>query len=423
MRLIVERSELSGAAEIPGSKSHTVRAVFFASLADGVSVIAAPLDSRDTRAAVQTCRALGAQIQVGPERWTVEGMGGMVTSPSGPIDVLNSGTTIRVGICTAALGTEWTVLTGDEQIRRRPLGPLVQSLNELGARAFSTRGDGAAPVAVRGPLLGGTTTIDCPTSQFLSALLINCPLARRDTEIKVGILNEAPYVHLTLAWLDRLGIEYCHKGLKHFHIGGQQSYSAFDRRIPGDFSSATFPLAAAAVTGSTVTLRGLDMTDPQGDKAVIGMLEGMGCEVSVEGEDVTITGKPLTGIEIDMNNTPDALPALAVAGAFASSETRLVNVPQARLKEVDRIAVMHAELAKMGVDSEELENGLIVRGGEPKGAAVEGHGDHRIAMAMAIAGLAASGTTTVEGAEAVDVTFPDFVKVMWGIGAHMRTEE
>ncbi|HJN18322.1 MAG TPA: 3-phosphoshikimate 1-carboxyvinyltransferase [Armatimonadota bacterium] len=419
--MTVEPSSLSGVAEIPGSKSHTIRAVFFAALAEGTSHITAPLDSRDTRAAITTCRALGAEITPVEGFWIVQGTGGMIVPPARPIDVENSGTTLRVGLCAGALGTEWAILTGDEQIRRRPAGPLINSLNELGALAFSTRGDGAAPIAVRGPMEGGFTTIDCITSQYLSALLINCPLARKDTEIKVGILNEAPYVWLTLAWLDRLGIEYCHKNLRHFHIAGDQRYESFSRRIPADFSSATFPLVAAAVTGSTVTLRGLDMTDPQGDKAVIEMLIGMGCEVTHEGEGTTITGKPLTGIEIDMNYTPDALPALAVAGAFASGETRLVNVPQARVKEVDRIAVMHQELAKMGVECEELEDGLIIHGGDPKGAEFESYGDHRIAMAMAVAGLAADGTSTIEGAEAVDVTFPGFADVMASIGAQVST--
>jgi 3-phosphoshikimate 1-carboxyvinyltransferase len=422
MRLVAERSRLTGSAEIPGSKSHTIRALFFATLADGKSRIYAPLDSRDTLAAVGACRALGAQIRLGEGCWVVEGADGHVTSPTQPIDVQNSGTTLRVGLATAALGTEWAILTGDEQIRRRPAGPLVEALSNLGARAFSTRGDGAAPLAVRGPMRGGVTDIECPTSQYLTALLIACPLAEGDTEVRVGVLNERPYVWLTLSWLDRLGVEYCHKRLEHFHILGGQSYPAFDRRIPADFSSATFLLAAAAVTGSELTLVGLDMSDPQGDKAVVGMLEAMGCQVTAEEESVTIRGADLKGIEIDLNDTPDALPSLAVVGAFADGETRLVNVPQARLKEVDRIAAMRGELAELGIEARELEDGLIVRGGQPHGATVNSHGDHRIAMALAVAGLAAEGTTVVEGAEAIDVTFPQFVELVQSLGGNLQAE-
>jgi 3-phosphoshikimate 1-carboxyvinyltransferase len=228
-------------------------------------------------------------------------------------------------------------------------------------------------------------------------------------------------VDLTLYWLDRLGIEYCHKGLRHFIISGNQSYAPFDRRIPADFSSATFPLAAAAVTGSTLTLRGLDMQDPQGDKAVIGMLQQMGCEVSFGPEQVTITGGDLRGVELDLNDTPDALPALAVVAAFGHGETRLLNVPQARLKEVDRITCMAKELASLGIQTEQLPDGLVVHGGPPRGATVQSYGDHRLAMALAVAGLAAQGTTVVEGAEALDVTYPSFVEAMQGVGATMGT--
>lgn len=423
MRLIARLSQLSGSLQVPGSKSHTVRAAFFGLLAEGQASIRSPLESRDTLAALGVVQALGAHVKRAPGRWTVEGVGRGVLCPQRPLDVQNSGTTLRIGMGAAALGTEWVVLTGDEQIRRRPAGPpLIEALRSLGADAFSTRGDGCAPVAVRGPLLGGLATVECPTSQYLTSLLVNCPLARRDTEIRVGLLNERPYVHLTLYWLDRLGIEYCHKELKHFFIRGGQAYPPFDRRIPADFSSATFPLAAAAITGSTLTLEGLDMEDPQGDKAVVRMLEQMGCEVSLGPETVTITGGDLTGIEVDMNDTPDALPALAVVGAFARGEMRLLNVPQARMKEVDRIACTAQELAKLGIEAQELPDGLIVRGGKPKGAVVHSHGDHRLAMALAVAGLGAEGATVVEGAEAIDVTYPTFVADMQRVGADFTEE-
>ncbi|MBM3476526.1 MAG: 3-phosphoshikimate 1-carboxyvinyltransferase [Armatimonadetes bacterium] len=424
MEILAENSKLAGTLAVPGSKSHTVRSAFFALLSQGQSTIRAPLEARDTLAALGAAEAFGAHVRREAGLWIIEGVGSGILCPARPIDVQNSGTTLRIGMGVAALGEKWVVLTGDEQIRRRPAGPpLMQAYTNLGARAFSTRGDGCAPVAVRGPLVGGATEIDCPTSQYLSSLLINCPLAHEDTEIRVGVLNERPYVGLTLYWLDRLGIEYCHKGLTHFIIRGNQSYPPFDRRIPADFSSATFPLAAAAVTGSTLTLRGLDMQDPQGDKAVIGVLERIGCEVSFGAETVTITGGDVRGAEIDLNDTPDALPALAVVGAFASGETRLLNVPQARMKEVDRIACMSRELAKLGIVTEELPDGLIVRGGRPRGAVVQSHGDHRLAMALAVAGLATEGTTVVQGAEAIDVTYPSFVEAMQGVGAHIEVIE
>jgi len=428
VRLIVERSALGGSVRIPGSKSHTIRAVVIASLAEGTSTIREPLDSLDTLACVRVCRGLGADIQhphPGPlpegegGRWVVTGTGGRLTTPADVLDVGNSGTTLYVTLSTAALGRGWSVFTGDEQTRRRPAGPLLDALLVLGADAFSTRGNGCAPIVIRGPLRGGRVAIECPTSQYLTSLLLNCPLAEGDTTIEVPLLNERPYVEMTLSWLDRQGIRYEREGFRRFHVPGGQAYKPFGRAIPGDFSSATFFLAAAAVTGCELTLLGLDRDDPQGDKAVVDYLAAMGAEVEWLPEGVRIRGRGLTGGEFDLNATPDALPAMAVAACVAEGETRLVNVPQARIKETDRIAVMREELAKMGARVEELPDGLVVQGGSLRGAAVDGHADHRVVMALAVAGLAAEGRTEIATAQAAAVTFPSFVDLMVGLGAKM----
>lgn len=422
MKLVVERSALSGSARIPGSKSHTIRAVVIASLAQGESIIREPLDSLDTLACVRVCRGLGAQIraEAGAASWAVIGTGGRLATPEDVLDVGNSGTTLYITLSTAALGHGWSVFTGDEQTRRRPAGPLLDALCSLGAEAFSTRGNGLAPIVVRGPLRGGHASIPCPTSQYLTSLLLNCPLAEGYTEIDVPLLNEQPYVEMTLGWLDRQGIRYQREGFRRFQIPGGQAYKPFDRAIPGDFSSATFFLVAAAITASEVTLLGLERADTQGDKAVLDYLAAMGAHVQWLPEGVRIRGGELRGGEFDLNATPDALPAMAVAACFAVGETRLVNVPQARIKETDRIAVMARELAKMGAHVRELPDGLIVQGGALRGAEVDGHGDHRVVMALAVAGMAASGRTEVSTAEAAAVTFPNFVDLMASLGARIR---
>ncbi len=422
MKLVVERSALSGSARIPGSKSHTIRAAVIASLADGVSTIREPLDSLDTLACVRVCRGLGAQIQAEARtaNWTVTGTGGKLAPPEDVLDVGNSGTTLYVTLSTAALGRGWSVFTGDEQTRRRPAGPLLEALRALGAEAFSTRGNGLAPIVIRGPLRGGHASIECPTSQYLTSLLLNCPLAEGDAVIDVPLLNEQPYVEMTLSWLDRQGIRYEREGFRRFRVPGRQSYKPFDLAIPADFSSATFFLCAAAITGSEVTLLGLDRNDSQGDKAVLDYLAAMGAGVEWLPDGVRVRGGQLRGGEFDLNATPDALPAMAVAACFASGETRLVNVPQARIKETDRIAVMRQELSKMGARVEELPDGLVVRGGGLRGAEVDGHADHRVVMALAVAGMAASGRTEITTAEAAAVTFPNFVELMAGLGARIR---
>lgn len=419
MRLLVHNSTLTGAAAMPGSKSHTIRAVMIASLAEGQSRIIAPLDSLDTQAAVTAGRAFGAEMELGQD-WIVQGVAGQPQTPENVVDIGNSGTTMFIAIGLAALGEGYTVLTGDEQIRSRPAQGLLEALNELGAECFSTRGNGCAPLVIKGRLRGGAVEIDCPISQYLTSPLIACPLGEGDTEITVPRLNEQPYAEMTLSWLDRRGIQYEREGMRHFRIPGAQRYEAFEERIPADFSSATFFLCAAALVGEDVLLEGLDMEDVQGDKLVVDMLREMGADITVEPEGIRVRAAELRGAEFDLNATPDALPSLAVVGCFAEGETRLLNVPQARVKETDRLRVMHEELAKMGGEVEELEDGLIVRHSPLKGAEVTGRGDHRVVMALTVAGLAAQGDTMVDTAESAAVTFPNFVDLMQSLGADVE---
>jgi 3-phosphoshikimate 1-carboxyvinyltransferase len=424
MRFICRKSSLKGEVRIPGSKSHTIRAVAIASLAAGESIIRGQLDSNDTRAAVAAYRALGADIEVQSEAWVIKGTGGDLHAPDNVIDVRNSGVTLRTSMASCALLREGAaVLTGDEQIRRRPAGPLAASLNDLGASVRSTRGTGTAPFVVEGRLRGGETSIEAVTSQYLSALLVNCPLGDGDTTIRVPLLNEAPYVEMTLDWLRQHGIEFEQDGLSEFRIPGAQQYGPVNRAIPADFSSATFFLGAGALGENDVALRGLDMDDTQGDKAVVSFVQQMGARVSVEEDAIRVQPGELVGCELDLNATPDALPMLAVLGCFARGTTRLVNVPQARVKESDRISVMAAELSKLGGQVEELEDGIVVRGSRLRGAEVGGHGDHRVVMALAVAGCAIPGTTTIREAEAAAVTYPEFADDMASLGADLTSEE
>ncbi len=422
MELVVRKSRLEGRVLIPASKSHTIRAVLIAALADGTSRIGNPLVSLDTDAVLGAARAFGAEVEEHETDWQVKGVGGKLCAPDDVIDVLNSGTTLYLAMGMAALGTGCTVFTGDESIRTRPAGILIDALSALGADVFSTRGNGLAPIVVRGPMKGGSTTVRAVTSQYVSSLLLSCPLAEGKTELAVTGLNEAPYVRMTMDWLDGQGIRYqADDDLGRFVIEGGQCYRAYDRNVPGDFSSATFFLTGAAVTGGDVVLAGLDMNDSQGDKTVIDMLRAMGVKIETREGDIHVKGGELRGCELDLNATPDALPALAVAGCMAEGETRLVNVSQARLKETDRIAVMCAELRKMGADIEEREDGLVIRRSKLVGASVKGHSDHRVVMALALAGLTAKGRTEIDTAESAAVTFPDFVELMESVGANMET--
>ena len=423
MNLTTKKSRLKGIIAIPGSKSHTIRAVAIASLAEGKSFIRSPLISSDTLSSVSCYKALGAKIDTSDDSvWEVIGTGGDIAVPDDIIDVGNSGTTLRIAMGSAALvwpGKSIT-FTGDEQIRTRPIGPLMEALDNLGAHCESLNNDLKAPVKVTGKIAGGSTPIAAFTSQYLSSLLLCTPLALQDSEIIVNLLNEPGYVQMTLDWMDKQNIEYENQNMKKFLVKGKQKYKGFDSPIPADFSSATFFLCAAALLGDEVTLLGLDYSDSQPDKAVADYLKAMGADITINPDSVTIKSSELHGTEIDMNATPDALHAMSVTAAFAQGQTRLVNVPQARTKETDRIACMAKELSKMGVDVEELPDGLVINGGNPKPAQVRGWGDHRIVMALSIAGMMLEGQCTVDTAEAMNITFPSFVELMASLGANIE---
>jgi 3-phosphoshikimate 1-carboxyvinyltransferase len=427
MILSAEKSELNGKIAIPASKSHTIRAVAIASLADGISMIRNPLISSDTLSAVDCYRKLGAIIDTSTENlWKVTGTAGKITAPADKIDIGNSGTTLRVAVGSAALlGEKCIKLTGDEQIQSRPIEPLLKSLNDLGAKAVADNGDGSAPVTISGKIKGGTTTLECVTSQYLSSLLLAAPLAEGDTEINISLLNEPDYVQMTLDWLDRQNIKYENiDNMKKFKIYGNQSYKCFDETICADFSSATFFMCAGAIIGPEIEICGLDFSDSQPDKAVFDYLVAMGADAEMCDNGVIIKKSKLKGVEIDMNRTPDALPAMAVVAGFADGVTRFVNVAQARKKETDRISCMAKELGKLGVKCEELEDGLVVYGGGKLTAgAVCGHGDHRIVMALSLAGMGTYGKTTVDTAEAINITFPRYVELMRSIGANLTISE
>lgn len=256
MKLSVRKSTLGGRVSIPGSKSHTIRAVAQGSLAEGDSFILSPLDSADTLAAVHCYRQLGARIDTRDSQcWKVEGTGAKLQMPPDIIDVANSGTTLRIGMGSAALLTEGqVVMTGDRQIRSRPVGPLLNSLNDLGANCTSQSGNGLAPITIRGTLTGGETSIEAMTSQYLTSLLLNTPLAANDTIINVTQLNEKPYVEMTLRYLDEQGIKYDNQDFKRFVVKGGQRYRAFQKRIPADFSSATFFFCAGAILDGELIL-------------------------------------------------------------------------------------------------------------------------------------------------------------------------
>jgi|TARA_B100001971_G_scaffold179314_1_gene174727 3-phosphoshikimate 1-carboxyvinyltransferase len=419
MELIINKIEkLTGQIEIPGSKSHTIRAVVIASLANGTSKIINPLFSDDTKAAINGCKALGAKIKQQGNLILIEGFNAKPQEPKEKLDMLNSGTSINMLTSIAALGNFKVTLDGDNSLRKRPLQPLLGALENLGVSAKSINNNNCPPIEIQGPIKGGKTEVDCKSSQYVSSLLISCPLIEKDTEIIVKNLCEIPYIKMTLKWLDDFNIKYENKNLEYFKIYGNQKYNSFEKSIPADWSSAAFPICAAAITQSDVLIKGPDINDTQGDKKIIDYLKKMGADINLEEKGIRVKGKELKGCEIDLNKTPDLLPIMAVVACFAKGETKLTNVAHARIKETDRIKVMHDELKKMNADITELKDGLVIRHKTLKGASLTGHSDHRVVMALSLAGLIAEGKTVIDTAESVSVTYPNYFETMKALGAN-----
>ncbi len=409
---------------MPSSKSESIRALIFALLSKGTTEIKNFLDSEDTEAAFQVAKELGVQLNRSSGRLTITSAGTPIRKTFKKINTGNSGVTTRFILPVLGLrenNEQPVIFDCGEQMRARPITSLVNALNHLGMSITFLNEENQCPLLVEGALEGGTASVDGITSQYLSALLISLPLARKDSVITVKNLHERPYVEMTLSYLKSFGISYSHmrrSGSDVFKIKGGQKYRSFKKTIPGDFSSASSFIAAGCLIEGKLVLEGLDMKSSQGDKRLIEILKKMGADIKISKTKIIITGgKQLTGISIDANDIPDLVPALAIVATKARGKTKIYNVAQARLKETDRIRSMSLGLRRMGARVEEHKDGLTVYESELHGASVRGFNDHRTVMAFTVAGMLAEGKTTISDAEAVNKTFPKFFRSIKSLGA------
>lgn len=427
MKFIVKRSSLKGTTQIPGNKSATARAIVLGGLAEGSSQVFNPLAGMDSFSIVDMMRALGARIDTSnPKQWIFEGVANQPRVPACVLDAGNSGTGYYILTAVASLINGCSVITGDYQICRRPAQPLIDALNDLGAQVFSTRNAGVAPLVIRGPLRGGRTKLPGINSQWLTPLLIAGALSQEGITVIEDNLMERPYIDMTMAWMRLAGATCTHKDYEEFHVPGGQHYKAFKAHVPADWGSSGYPMIASAITDSKVTFTGMDPDDFAGERKYPHLLKEMGARVSFTdgGQTVTIEGgMDLRGIEIDCSGTPDAVPILAVLGCKAQGKTVLRNIGASRLKETDRTRSIKEELTKMGGKFEETPDSLTIYHSELKGAQIDGRHDHRIVMATAVAGMMAEGTTTIDHAQYVGVSFPNFYEVMRGLGAQIERIE
>ena len=426
MKVRITPSPVTGEVSAPPSKSYTHRAVILASLAAGESKIQNPLLSDDTLYTIDACRSLGADIRLQGNRLKIIGTGGQIKiAPDKQwIFVGNSGSTIRMVAPLAALSQTSVVFDGDNRLRQRPVGELLSALKSLGVRAYSLGSNGYPPIEIQGGKFNGgeVTVLGQASSQHISSLLMIAPYTGDGLRINVADkLRSRPYIDITLDIMQTFGVEAVNHGYKEFLVNGGRGYKGRHYRIEGDYSSAAYFIAAGAIGGKPVTVKELKPNSVQGDRYLLTILAEMGCSVEYQKEKVRISrNKELKGIIIDMGDYPDIVPTVAVVAAYARGKTKITNISHLRFKETDRISSTAAELAKMGIKVDVTDNSIVVYGGKPKGAEIEAHNDHRMAMSFATAALFADGDSIVSGAEAVAKSYPEFFADLKELGAKIE---
>ena len=428
-------SNIGGVVKAPPSKSYSHRAVILASLAKGTSKLYDVLYSEDTLASINVCKTLGAQITKNDDYLEVVGTGGKLhNSSDNPIDLANSGTTLRLMTSVASLSDNDVILTGDDSLQSRPMDLLLNSINCLGINAKSIKDNGKAPILIKPGYVGGETNISrSVSSQYISSILISSPLSEKGVTLFVlPEFKSRPYVDMTLDIMKKFG---CHV-LKSFYIKHddckkedkvcridefkvkKQEYESCDYIVEGDFSSASYLLACVAINGGNAKILNLFRNSKQGDKVILEILEKMGADIKIYDDYVEISsdGK-LKGIDINLSNAPDLLITVAVLAAMAEGTTNITGVKHARVKETDRIDTTCKQLEKLNCQLEEFEDGMSITGGV-SGGIVDSCGDHRLAMAFSLIGL--KYDIEIVNGEVFNVSFPNFIESMAEIGFELE---
>ena len=428
-------SDIGGVVKAPPSKSYSHRAVILASLACGTSKLYDVLYSEDTLASIRVCKVLGAKITKHPDYLEVVGTSGKLhNSSENPIDLANSGTTLRLMTSVASLSDNDVVLTGDESLQTRPMDLLINSIKHLGIDAESINDNGKAPILIKPGYLGGNTNISgSVSSQYISSILISSPLSENGVTLFVlPEFKSRPYVDMTLDIMKKFGVkvlkgfylkhESCDKEHQSCRIDEfkvrKQHYTPCDYTVEGDYSSASYLLAAIAINGGHAKVLNLFKNSKQGDKVILEILEKMGADIKIYDDYVEISsdGK-LKGIDINLSNAPDLLITVAVLAAMAEGTTNITGVKHARVKETDRIDTTCKQLRKLNCELEEFEDGMSITGGVT-GGFVDSCGDHRLAMAFSLIGL--KHDIEIINGEVFDVSFPNFIEAMAEIGLELE---
>ncbi len=416
MNCRVEKSEIRGNIVCPSNKSYTHRAIFLASLADGKSIIKNILRSGDTNATINACKNFGVEIKDVGNDITVSSTGELKIH-SNTIDAANSGTTIRIATAISALSNDKIVLTGDSSLKKRPMQPLLDALESLGAKCSSSNGN--PPISVSGEIKGGEVKIPGNiSSQFISALMITAPKLENGLILNIqGKLVSKPYIDATITMMKKFGVEVETKTPYKKYIIPEQNYKATTVTIPSDFSSLALLLSAAVLLGENLTIQISTGSMPQADEAIIDILEIMGVVITLDKNVIKIKSpEKLDGGKFDLSNYPDLIPAIAILALKTSKPIKIFNVEHARYKETDRITIIARELTKLGIKVVEKKDGLVLNNSDNlTNADLNSENDHRLFMAFCIAGMYV-GNCTISDPESVKISYPNFISEMKRIG-------
>lgn len=414
MRIEPIAGPIDATISVPGSKSLTNRALILAAMADGVSTLHGALVADDTEAMAGAMRALGAEITLDPVETTVVGFGAAPRPGPRTIDARLSGTTARFVLPLLALGHGPYVLDGDEPLRDRPMGPTIDALRRLGAEVDDGDRPGHLPVIVSaGSVRGDGVAVDGQTSsQFTSGLLLSgASLAEGISIDLVGSVVSRPYLDMTIEVLRAFGVEAGIEGERRLWVrsGGLR---ATDYAIEPDASAASYFLAATAICGGEVRIRGLGERSIQGDAKVAAVFDLMGAQVSIDNGSTTLRStRTLSGIDVDLTDMPDMAQTIAATAPFADGPTTVRGVEVIRGHETDRIAAIVTEMRRCGITAEEHADGFTIHPGTPQPARIETYRDHRMAMSFALLGLRTPGIEIADPG-CVAKTFPQFFDVL-----------
>jgi len=414
---------LHGKVKAPGSKAYTHRSLLASLLSPGKSVIEGALHCDDTQRTLEGIQRLGAKVLVKKTRTISNGIRRPVTS-NRPIDCGDSGATLRFLTAISSTSLKTVRLRGSPRLANRPLDPLVKAVNTLGASAGTISDRNGLEVLVRGPLRGGEVTIRGDiSSQFISGLLFAAPLAMRDVTINVeGALESRPYVNMSIDVLRKHGISIEESDEK-FKIPAPQSFAPATHRVPGDFSSAAFLIAATGTAGDDIMISGLGSYEIEPDSAILKIAREIGLEIQQNGNGLTIREGELDGFEFDASNNPDLVPPLETLGCFADGSSEIRGVKRLVYKESNRLQTLPTELVKMGAKIHAEDDMIKIEGNrELIGSAFDSHSDHRVAMACAAASLGAKGESVIHNSEAVSKSYPEFFQDLTKLGVQLFVE-